>query len=52
MVSEGKLTACKVSESSVYTADGDSAYFEISVIDKDSMEHMYLTYMFRFSTNE
>lgn len=52
MVAEGKLTSCKVSESAVYTSDGDSAYFEISVIDKDSMEHVYLTYKFQFSTNE
>ena len=51
MVSEGKLTSCTVAESSVYTADGDSAWFEISVIDKDSMEHIYLTYKFQFSTN-
>ena len=51
MVSEGKLTSCTVTESSVYTADGDSAWFEISVIDKDSMEHIYLTYKFQFSTN-
>ena len=51
MVAEGKLTSCTVSESSVYTADGDSAWFEIAVIDKDSMEHIYLTYKFQFSTN-
>lgn len=51
MVAEGKLTSCTVSESSVYTADGDSAWFEITVIDKDSMEHIYLTYKFQFSTN-
>lgn len=51
MVSEGKLTSCTVSESSVYTADGDSAWFEIAVVDKDSMEHIYLTYKFQFSTN-
>lgn len=51
MISEGKLTSCTVTESSVYTADGDSAWFEISVIDKDSMEHIYLTYKFQFSTN-
>lgn len=52
MVSEGKLISCKVTESSVYVADGDSAWFEVAVIDKDSMEHIYLTYKFQFSTNE
>lgn len=52
MVEEGKLTACTVTESSTYKADGDSAWFDIDVIDKDSMEHIYLTFLFRFSTNE
>lgn len=52
MVSEGKLTSCAVTESSSYTADGDSAWFDIAVVDKDSMERIYLTYKFRFSTNE
>ena len=49
---EGKLIACAVTESSAYKADGDSAWFDIDVIDKDSMEHIYLTFLFRFSTNE
>lgn len=52
MKEEGKLVACTVTESSVYKADGDSAWFDIDVIDKDSMEHIYLTFLFRFSTNE
>ena len=47
---EGKLVACSVTESSAYKADGDSAWFDIDVIDKDSMEHIYLTFLFRFST--
>lgn len=51
MISEGKLTAIKVTESATYKADGDSAWFDIDVIDKDSLEHIYLTYIFRFSTN-
>lgn len=51
MIGEGKLMACTVSESSGYKADGDSAWFDIDVIDKDSMEHIYLTFLFRFSTN-
>lgn len=52
MVAEGKLVACNVAESSTYKADGDSAWFELAVIDKDSMEHIYITYKFQFSTNE
>ena len=52
MVEEGKLIACSVAESSSNRANGDSAWFDIDVIDKDSMEHIYLTFMFRFDTNE
>lgn len=52
MKAEGKLIACTVTESSTYTSDGDSAWFDIDVIDKDSMEHIYLTFTFRFSTRE
>lgn len=52
MVEEGKLIACLVSESAMYPANGDCAWFEIRVVDKDSMEHIYLTYQFQFSTNE
>ena len=52
MREEGKLIACAVTESSAYKADGDSVWFDIDVIDKDSMEHIYLTFLFRFSTNE
>lgn len=52
MKEEGKLVSCTVAESSIYTADGDSAWFDIDVIDKDSMEHIYLTFYFRFSTIE
>ncbi len=52
MKEEGKLVSCAVSESSSYSADGDSAWFDIDVIDKDSMEHIYLTFLFRFSTVE
>lgn len=51
MIAEGKLMSCTVSESSVYTADVDSAWFEIAVIDKDSIEHIYFTYKFQFNTN-
>lgn len=52
MREEGKLVACAVTESGAYKADGDSAWFDIDVIDKDSMEHIYLTFLFRFSTSE
>ena len=52
MVEESKLTASKASESSTYPADVDSAWFDISVTDKDSMERIYLSYQFQFSTNE
>jgi hypothetical protein len=51
MIAEGKLIDCRVTESTVYVADGDSAWFDVTVIDKDSMEHIYLTYKFQFSTN-
>ena len=52
MIEEGKLVACTVQESTVYKADGDSAWFVIDCVDKDSAEHLYLTYYFRFSTQE
>lgn len=52
MREEGKLAACTVTESMAYKAEGDCAWFEIDVIDKDSMEHIYMTFLFRFSTNE
>ena len=52
MAEEGKLVACSVTESSAYQSDGDSAWFDIDIIDKDSMERIYLTFLFRFSTNE
>lgn len=52
MIEEGKLVACAVKENSAYKDDGDSAWFDIDVIDKDSMEHIYLTFLFRFSTSE
>lgn len=50
MVQEGKLVSGTVTESSTYVPDGDSCYFDIDVIDKDSAEHVYLFYKFRFST--
>ena len=50
MVDEGKLVRCVVTESNKYTADIDSAWFDVEVIDKDSLEHVYLTYHFQYST--
>ncbi len=52
MREEGKLVSCVVTESSTNKADIDSAWFELDVIDRDSMEHIYLTFLFRFSTIE
>lgn len=52
MIQEGKLVSCKVSESTAQVADGDSAWFRIDVIDKDSAEHLYMMFRFQFSTNE
>lgn len=52
MIEEGKLVSCSVTESATYVADGDSCWFVIDVIDKDSAEHIYLMYQFRFSTQE
>ena len=51
MIEEGKLTAFTVTLSTLYEADGDSAWYEYDVIDKDSMEHIYGIFRFRFSTN-
>lgn len=52
MIDEGKLISCKVTESELYKADADSAWFCIDVIDKDSAEHIYTMFKFQFSTNE
>lgn len=51
MIQEGKLTSCLVTEHPNRTSDGDYAYFMLDVVDKDSLEHIYLYYKFRFSTN-
>lgn len=52
MVEEGKLVSCSVEESGTYEADTDSAWFDIDVVDKDSIEHVYLSFRFQFSTSE
>ncbi len=51
MIAEGKLVSFNAAESNLYVADGDSCWFVIDVIDKDSAEHIYLFYNFQFSTN-
>lgn len=50
MIEEDKIVSCAVSESEIYAPEGDSAWFNIDVIDKDSVEHIYLIYSFSFST--
>lgn len=50
MISEGKLTSFSVKENSMYVADGDSCWFVIDVVDKDSAEHIYTNFNFQFST--
>lgn len=52
MIDEGKLVACSVTESATNAAVGDSAWFDIDVIDKDSIEHLYMQFTFRFNTQE
>ena len=50
MIQEGKLVQGTVAESTTYVADTDNCYFDIDVIDKDSAEHIYEFFRFRFST--
>lgn len=50
MVTEGKLKSYSVSESKKYIADGDSCWFDIDIVDKDSAEHIYSFFNFKFST--
>lgn len=52
MVKEGKILSCKITENTKIPAEGDSVWFDLDVIDKDSTEHMYFDFMFRFSTRE
>lgn len=51
MATDKKLTYCNVSENQNYTADADSAWFIVDVVDKDSIEHIYMEFKFQFSTN-
>lgn len=52
MVQEGKLVSCTVSEHPDRAANADYAYFLIEVVDKDSLEHLYLYYRFSYNTSE
>lgn len=50
MIEESKLTSGTITESKQYPADADYAYFDVSVVDKDSLEKIYMTYVTKFST--
>lgn len=50
MEAEGKIQYGNVTESTTVTSDGDTCGFDIAVIDLDSAEHIYLNYIFQFST--
>ena len=51
MIEEGKLVFFSVTEVSD-AAYVDSAYFDLDVIDKDSMEHIYMTFRFQFAISK
>ena len=51
MQKEQKIISYNVAESKEYKADGDSAWFDIDIVDKDSAEHIYTAFGFQFSTN-
>lgn len=52
MLQEGKLISCAVTEHPDKTSNADYAYFLIDVVDKDSLEHLYLYYNFSYNTSE
>lgn len=52
MIEEGKLIYCSVKESTTNPPNADSAWFFIDVVDKDSAERIYLTFLFQFSTRK
>jgi len=45
------LDSSYVYEDPANPAEGDSAWFKLAIDDIDSLEHIYLTYQFRFSAN-
>ena len=49
MIAENKLQEGTVSLNPAYTPEGDSAWFLIDVRDLDSIEHIYISYLFHFS---
>jgi len=52
MAGEKKILATSyVYEDPANPAEGDSAWFKLAIDDIDSLEHIYLTYQFRFSAN-
>lgn len=51
MIGESKLVAGTVDLDTKRVSDGDYAYYVFDIIDKDSIEHLYLDYVFQFSTN-
>lgn len=51
MIGEGKIASLTVSEDAAHPAQGDSCWFIIDVVDKDSAEHLYLRYLYRFNTS-
>ena len=51
MVAEGKLIDGTITLNPAYAPEGDSAWFIIDVHDLDSIEHIYINYLFHFSEN-
>lgn len=52
MAGEKKILATSyVFEDPANPPEGDNAWFKLAIDDIDSLEHIYLTYMFRFSAN-
>ena len=50
MVGEKKLTSGDMYEDESNPPQGDSAWFILDIVDKDSLEHVYLAYKYRFAT--
>ena len=50
MIGEGKLVSGSyVEEDPAHPAEGDCAWFKLHILDYDSMEKIYLTYVFRYN---
>lgn len=50
MIGEKKLTSGDMYEDESNPPNGDAAWFTLDIVDKDSLEHVYLAYKFRFAT--